>query len=128
MVKISNLDLGKVKPVCPFEISKKTLKLFRMGLFLEAYVGRREWEGKKTLHSQNLSHIPQWRSLAQLYLTWRRSKKYINHVTHLLSSASISIFSLEISNFHYTRKHRYTPNFNTWFLILFTFLRLLKVF
>ena len=52
MVKISNLDLGKVKPVCPFGISKKTLKLFRMGLFLEAYVGRRGWEGKKTLHSQ----------------------------------------------------------------------------
>ena len=42
MVKISNLDLGKVKPVCPFGISKKTLKPFRMGLFLEAYEGRRE--------------------------------------------------------------------------------------
>ena len=28
MVKKSNLDLGKVKPVCPFGISKKTLKLF----------------------------------------------------------------------------------------------------
>ena len=50
------MDLGKVKPVCPFGISKKTLKLFRMGLFLEAYVGRRGWEGKKALHSQNLSH------------------------------------------------------------------------
>ena len=99
-----------------------------MGLFWEAY-DKVEWVGgKKTLHSQNLSHILQWRNLAQLYLTWRRSKKYINHVTHLLSSASISIFSLQISNFHYIRKYRYTSNFNTWFLILFTFFESLKVF
>ena len=91
-------------------------------------IERRGLGGKNTLHPQNLSHILQWRKLAQLYLTWRRSKKYINHVTHLLSSASISIFSLQISNFHYIRKYRYTSNFNTWFLILFTFLESLKVF
>ena len=52
----------------------------------------------------------------------------MNHVTHLLSSTSISIFSLEISNFHYIRKYRYTSNFNTWFLIIFTFFESLKVF
>ena len=47
MVKISNLDLGKVKPVCPFGISKQTLKPFRMGLFWDAY-DREEWvRGKK---------------------------------------------------------------------------------
>ena len=55
-------------------------------------------------------------------------KKYINHVAHLLSSASISIFSLEISKFYYIRKYRYKSNFNTWFLILFTFFESLKVF
>ena len=57
MVKISNLDPGKVKPVCPFGISKKTLKLFRMGLFLEAYVGRRGWEGKKDPPFPKICHI-----------------------------------------------------------------------
>ena len=55
-------------------------------------------------------------------------RKYTNHVTHLFSSASISIFSLEINNFHYVRKYRYTSNFNTWFLILFTFFESIKVF
>ena len=116
--------------MCVFGISKQTLKLFWRGLFWDAY-NKEEGMGvggKNTLHPQNLPHILQWRNLAQLYLTWRRSKKYINHVTHLLSSASISIFSLQISNFHYIRKYRYTSNFNTWFLILFTFFESLKVF
>ena len=49
-------------------------------------------------------------------------------MTHLLCSASISIFSLEISNFHYIMKYRYTSNFNTLFLILFNFFESLKVF
>ena len=33
MVKISNLDLSRVKPVCVFGKSKQTLTLFRTGLF-----------------------------------------------------------------------------------------------
>ena len=36
-MKISNLDLGRIKPVCVFEMSKQTLKIFRMGLFWDAY-------------------------------------------------------------------------------------------
>ena len=52
----------------------------------------------------------------------------MNYINHLLSSASISIFSLQISNFHYIRKYRYTSNLNTWFLILFTFFESIKVF
>ena len=91
-------------------------------------IGRR-WVGdKKTLHSQNLPHIILRRNLAQLYFTWRRSKKTHNHVTHLLSSASIRIFSMEISNFHNIRKYRYTSNLNTWFLILFSLFESLKIF
>ena len=37
---------------------------------------------------------------AQLYLAQRRSKKYLNQVTHPFSSADISISSPEISKFY----------------------------
>ena len=39
-------------------------------------------------------------------------KKYINHVTYCLSSADISIFSTEISNFCYIKKYGYRLHFN----------------
>ena len=41
---------------------------------------------------KSVTYILQWWNLAQLYLTERRSKKYINHMAHPLSSADISIF------------------------------------
>ena len=60
IVKISNLDLSKAKPVCVFWISKQTLKLFRMGLFWDAYNrDKKGVGGKNTLHPQNLPHILQ---------------------------------------------------------------------
>ena len=40
------MDLGKVKPVCAFGISKQSLKLFRMGLFWDAY-DREEGAGRQ---------------------------------------------------------------------------------
>ena len=55
--------------------------------------------GKRPSSLKSVAHILQWWNLTQLYLTWRRSKKIINHATHPVSSADISIFSLEISNF-----------------------------
>ena len=45
---------------------------------------------------KSVTHTLQWWNLAQLYITERRSKQYMNHVTHRLSSADISIFSPEI--------------------------------
>ena len=54
--------------------------------------------------------------------------KYINHVTHPLSSADISIFSQEISKFCYIKKYRYRLYFDTLLLILLTFLKFLKIF
>ena len=36
-----------------------------------------------------------------------------NHVTHPLSSADISVSSLEIRNFYYIKKYRYRWHFNT---------------
>ena len=51
-------------------------------------------------------------------------KKNINHIKHLLSSADISIFSPEISNFYYFKKYRYTLHLIAKSLILLTFLSL----
>ena len=62
---------------------------------------------------KSVTHILQWWNLAQLYLTQRRSKKYMNHVTHPLSSADISIFSPEISKFCYIKKYRCRLYFHT---------------
>ena len=39
---------------------------------------------------KTVTHILQWWNSAQLYLRQRRSKKYVNHVTHPLSYADIS--------------------------------------
>ena len=55
----------------------------------------------------SVTHILQWWNLAQLYLTYVRPKRYINHVTNPLISAGISIFSPEISKFCYIKKYRY---------------------
>ena len=70
---------------------------------------------------ESLTHILQWWNLAQLYLTQRRCKKYMNHVTYPLSSTDINIFSPEISKFCYIKKHRYRLHFDTWFLFILTF-------
>ena len=84
--------------------------------------------GAKRSPLPKITYILQWWNLAQLYLTERRLEKYINHVTHPLSSADISIFSPEISTFCYTKKYRYRLHFGTKFLILLTFLESLKIF
>ena len=41
------------------------------------------------------------------------SKIYINHMADPLSSADISIFSSEISDFCYIKEYRYRLQFNT---------------
>ena len=51
----------------------------------------------------------------------------MNHVTHPLSSADISIFSPGISKFSHIKKYRYTLRFYTQFLILLTFSESLKI-
>ena len=61
----------------------------------------------KTCHPVNPTlWNPQRWNLALLYLTYRRSKRYINHVMHPLSSTKISIFSPESSSFSYIMKCR----------------------
>ena len=63
---------------------------------------------------ESVTHILQWWNLPQLYLTQRRSKNYMDHMTHSLSSAEISsIFSPEISKFCFIKKYRYRLYFDT---------------
>ena len=86
------------------------LTLFRMGIFGNAH----GWgEPKRLPYLKSVKHIPPRRNLAQLNLTERRSEKYMNHVTHPLTFADISIFSPEIIKFCYTKKYRYRLRFST---------------
>ena len=77
---------------------------------------------KKTPSLKSVKHILQCSNLAQLYLTQRRFKKYMNHATHPLSSADIHIFSPEISKFCCIKKYGYRLHFDTQFLSILTFL------
>ena len=86
------------------------------------------WEPKRLLSLKYVLHILEWWHLAQLYLIQRKSKKYINHVIHHLSSAGISIFSTKIRKFWYTEKYRYRLYVNAWLLVLLTLFEPLKVF
>ena len=52
----------------------------------------------------------------------------MNHVTHPLSSADISIFSPEISKFCYIKKYRYRLHFGTQFRIFLAFIESSRVF
>ena len=92
-----------------FPVGKNTLTLFRMHLDMVAY----GWGVKKASSSVNfVTHILQPWNLEQLPKEDRRSKKYINYVIHPLSSAYISIFSLEIRKFCYIKKYSYRLHFN----------------
>ena len=56
----------------------------------------------------------------------KKIQKYMNHVTYVLSSADINIFSLEISKICYFKKCRYRLHFNISLLILLTFCWIFK--
>ena len=51
----------------------------------------------------------------------------MNHVTHPLSSADISIFLPEISKFCYIKKYRYRFHLDTYFLTVLTFLESTRI-
>ena len=66
--------------------------------------------------------------LGTVLLFLKKIEKQMNHVTHPLSFADISIFSPGISKFCYIEKYRYRFHFGTEVLILLTFLESLKIF
>ena len=55
----------------------------------------------------------------------RKIQKYINHVTHPLSSADISIFSPKISKFCYIKKYRYRLDFESLVIVLINMVTIL---
>ena len=59
------------------------------------------WIGgpKRSPSLKYVLHILQWWHLTLLWLTERKSHKYISHVTHHLSSDGISIFHRKLANF-----------------------------
>ena len=96
-----------------------------MGFFSAAH----GWRGQKCAHSlKSVTHTLQWWNIAKLYLTKKKSKKYMNHVTHSLSSADISNVLPETNKFCYFNKYMYRLHFHTKFLILLTFLESIKIF
>ena len=82
----------------------KLLTLFRKGL-----LGAAHRQGETTHSLKSVTHIHD--DVIWLLPLIQRSKKYVNHVTHLLSSADISIFSPEISNICHIKKYRYRLHF-----------------
>ena len=64
---------------------------------------------------KSVTHILQWWNLAQLYLTKRRSKKYMNHVTYPLSSAD-SIFFRKSANFVILRNKEIDNTLTFWYI------------
>ena len=70
-----------------------------------------EW-AKRPPSRKSVTQILQQLNLAQLYLTYRSSKKYINRGIYNVSFAYIGIFSAEINNFCYIKKYKYILHFN----------------
>ena len=71
------------------------------------------WQGRRTQLLKSVTNILQCWNLAQSCFTLRRSKRHINHATHSMHSADISIFSPKISNFCYIKKNDYRLHFNS---------------
>ena len=100
-----------------FEINfKNYLTLFRVGILGTAHgweVGPKSRPYPAPLLLPKISHtyptmMKPGSYTLKLYLTQRRSKKCISHVTHPLSSADISIFSLKTLTFYFlTRRLTY---------------------
>ena len=75
IVKISNLDLGRVKSVCVFGISKQTLKLFRMGLFWDSYDSEEKGGRKKDSPSPKPVTHPTMKKVGTVVLYLKKTKK-----------------------------------------------------
>ena len=118
---------SKLRKHCLFQYFLwKVSPYFLMGNFLFGWKVTESTEPEKNINSiqkehfwscsslKSVTHVLQWWNLPQLYLTQRRSKNYMDHMTHPLSSAEISsIFSSEISKFCFIKKYRYRLHFDS---------------
>ena len=100
------------------------ITLFRIGLFEAAHWWRARGGGvtKRPPFPKICHAYPTKMKLGTVipYLK-KTEKKVLNHVTHPLSSADISIFSLEISKICYIRKHKCRLHFDNFLIILIFF-------
>ena len=72
--------------------------------------------GKKSLLPKTYHTYPTMKKLGAVILCLKKiQKKHISHVTHLVSSVDISIFSQEISNFFNNKKYWYRLHVNLTF-------------
>ena len=70
---------------------------------------------------------PTMRKFRTVMPNLKEIQQCINHVTQLLSSADIGIFSPEIRSFRHIGKYRQKLHLDTFFLILLTFIASLQV-
>ena len=110
----------------PVAFSTNILTLFRMGFFGAAH-GLGGSPPSLKSYTCMCHTYPTMMKLYTVRPYQKKSKKYINHMTHPLSSADITIFSPEICKFLSIKKYRYNFRFDKKFVILVTFLESLKI-
>ena len=88
-------------------------------------MGLQGWGVEKRLPLPKICHT--YPAIMKLGTVITYLKKNINHVTHPLSSADISIFSPEFSKFCYIKKYRYGLHIDTKFLVLLTYFESLMI-
>ena len=120
--------LGKVQNwVQTYPSAKSRLTLFRMGFFGAAQgLGGGQKDPPPPLPKICRTYPAMMKhGTAIPYL--KKSKRYMNYVTHALSSADISNFAPEINKFCYIKKHMYRLHFDTKFVTLLTFLESIRI-
>ena len=107
---LSHFDRLTFLKLISFWIILSFLILFRMGLFGAACkLGAQ----KGPFSLKSVTHIRQWRYLTQLYPTKEDPKNiWIAWHTHWVV-LTLAFFLLEISQFWYIEKYRYTLHFDT---------------
>ena len=101
------------------------LTLFRMGIFMAAH-GWGDQKGPPSLKS--VTHILQWWNLAQLYLTYRRSKRIYESRDTPPKFYWYQHFFTRNQQILLYKKYKYRLHFGTQFLFFLTFIESLRIF
>ena len=101
---ISQMKNGNALVPSPL-LQKQPLEVFFNPIQDELFRGCSRMAGgqKGPPSLRSVTHIRQWWKLAQLYLTRRRSKKYMNHVTHPWVLLTSAFFHQKSANFAISR-------------------------
>ena len=112
---------GNIMLALLFVVTGLLLTLFRMDLFGGCYA----WEGQKGPVAKICHIYPAMMKLGTVIPYLKKIQKI--YESRDIPVAGISIFTLEISKFCYSKKYRYRLHFNTSFLILLTFFIILMM-